>query len=131
MQTYFVQIITVQIESVVKVGLIKIVVHEELYCFKAINADLNLNLIMIVCYVYRFNLIVTMSSLSLRTHSQSSSSSFLQQQSKRSGGGGSGGDSKKKDSQYIIRLVGLAMREALNYYVSFCFLCVVLCMVVG
>ena len=60
---------------------------------------------------------------------------FLQQQSKRSGGGGgsggSGGDSKKKDSAYIFRLVGLAMREALNYYVSFCFLCVVLCMVVG
>jgi len=67
-------------------------------------------------------------SLSLTTHSQSSSSSFLQQQSKRSGGSG---DSKKKDSAYIFRLVGLAMREALNYYVSFCFLCVVLCMVVG
>jgi len=77
-------------------------------------------------------------SLSLTTHSQSSSSSFLQQQflqqqSKRSSGGGSSGsgDSKKKDSAYIFRLVGLAMREALNYYVLFCFLCVVLCMVVG
>ena len=39
MQTFFVQIITVLIESVVVVGLIKIVVHEELYCVKAINAD--------------------------------------------------------------------------------------------
>jgi hypothetical protein len=54
----------------------------------------------------------------------------LQQQSKRSSGGGGSGDSKKKDSAYILRLVGLAMREALNYYVLFCFLCVVLCMVV-
>jgi hypothetical protein len=49
MQTCFVHIITVLIESVVVVGLIKIVVHEELYCVKAINADLNLNLIMIDC----------------------------------------------------------------------------------
>ena len=45
MQTFFVQIITVLIESVVVVGLIRIVVHEELYCVKAINADLNLMMI--------------------------------------------------------------------------------------
>jgi hypothetical protein len=42
----------------------------------------------------------------------------------------------KKKTQHIYIdiyyniIVGLAMREALNYFVPFCFMCVVLCMVV-